>query len=229
MLAAFLLLAVAACQSSPRTEYLLEVTREVTVVVVVTATPPQESPAVTPSPETAVPLTEQATASEESVGVAATVDIFPTPTVNDIIVAEQLFERGRLFYIQPNDTIWLMRYGGDGFDQTQGTWSIESDTWEEGMPEIDPELTPPSDNLFQPERGFGKLWRENPDIQEALGWALEPEQGHVTSFQFFPGGEINDSGTYVPSQGTYTLRSRYGEVFIFNEADSTWGVAAAEQ
>ena len=40
--------------------------------------------------------------------------------------------------------------------------------------ETDPNLVPPND-LIQPKRGFGKIWRTIPGIQDALGWATTPE------------------------------------------------------
>lgn len=216
----FLLGVAAACQGSTRTEYLMEVTREVTrevtVIVVVTATSgdggvAQPSPTTTP--------TEAPTISPTP---TATVDPFPTPIVNQIIVAEQIFENGRMFYLQPNQEIWVMI---NGQDHTGGSWSRHSDTWREGMPEFDPDLTPP-DGLYQPMRGFGKLWRENETVQNALGWALEPEHGRVANYQYFSGGQVV-GGVYIPGPGYHTIDSYYGGAFVFNEADSTWGILAA--
>jgi hypothetical protein len=38
---------------------------------------------------------------------------------------------------------------------------------------VDPNLTPP-DGLFQPTEAIGKIWRENPELQNRVGWAIEP-------------------------------------------------------
>lgn len=222
LLGAAVLLAAAACQSAPQTEYLLEVTREVTrevtVMVVVTASPDNgavsASPSVTPSPPETV--TTAAPAS------TPTVDPFPTPTVNQVIVAEQVFENGRMFYLQPTQEIWVMVNTGDA---TTGTYSRFPDTWREGMPESDPDIEPP-EGMYQPLRGFGKLWRENEEVRDALGWALDPEHGRVATYQYFPGGEVVN-GVYSPGPGYHTVDSYYGGTFVFNESDSTWGVLAA--
>ena len=48
------------------------------------------------------------------------------------------------------------------------------DDWDESQP-IDGGLTPPADR-YEPQRGFGKVWREHPEIRERLGWAIAWEQ-----------------------------------------------------
>ncbi|MFN2189329.1 MAG: hypothetical protein ACK2T3_11230, partial [Candidatus Promineifilaceae bacterium] len=37
--------------------------------------------------------------------------------------------------------------------------------------------------MYQPVRGFGKLWREHPEVQERLGWALSRELGFDSTYQ----------------------------------------------
>jgi hypothetical protein len=213
----FVLLMIAACQGPPPTEYLLEVTREVTRVVVVTGTPLDgtavaagETPIATPTPPPA-----QGTTSPVA---SPTVDPFPTPVVEQIIVSEEIFENGRMFYLQPNLEIWVMV---NGTGENGGQWMIYEDNWEEGSLEFDPNIEAPA-GLFQPERGFGKLWRENEDVREALGWALGPEQGHVTDYTFVFGGEVNADNEYIPGPGYHTLRSFEGTTFIFDTSDMTW-------
>ena len=45
--------------------------------------------------------------------------------------------------------------------------------------------------LFRsPCRGFGKVWRENPTVQQALGYALETERGMASTSQAFENGFI---------------------------------------
>jgi len=90
--------------------------------------------------------------------------------------AQQPFEHGLMIWLQSTGAIYVLYGNGtpkaagqppDGFVQYQ-------DTWKEGDPENDPSLTPPA-GLYQPVRGFGKVWRANE--QNNLGWALSPEQG----------------------------------------------------
>jgi hypothetical protein len=227
-----LTLLIAACQDSPPVQYLMEVTREVTVVVVVTATPEgdtavaQAAPTQTVSvptpaaPTTAEPNQNSAPPVTEQQPPSPTPDVFPTDIAADIIVAEQDFQRGRMFYLQPASRILVLL---DGESDQQGTWTFHEDTWEEGMPELDPELEAP-EGLFQPERGFGKLWRENEDIQEALGWAMDAEVGFVSNYRYEAGGQVNAAGEYEPGPGVQYITDSEGQTFILNEADGTWFV-----
>jgi len=232
----------AACQSEPRTEYVIEitreVTREVTVVVVVTATPRETTTDVTtgqaqantdaPAPTATVPTaTSTPTPTPEpSATPEPTIDPRPTTTVNRVIVAEQLFERGRMFYVQPVDQIWVMIENGD---PNTGPWRIEENTWNESLPENDPSLEPPEEGLVQPIRGFGKLWRENEELRQALGWATEDEVGRVATYQYVPGGTVSEQGEYIPGPGVHTLDSHYGGTYLFDENTQTWGLAATSE
>lgn len=148
-----------------------------------------------------------------------TLDPFPTPVINQIQVAEQPFEHGRMFWIQPQSEIWV----AIEIDEDRGRWEIYEDTFEEGQPEMDPGIVPPSENLYQPERGFGKLWRENEDVREALGWAVTPmEFGYISPYEYHAGGVVNGQATYIPAAGYHILFSLYEELYRFNEADQTW-------
>jgi hypothetical protein len=95
------------------------------------------------------------------------------------------------------------------------------DTFEEGEVEIDPELTPPADTI-QPRRGFGKLWRENAEIREAIGWATGQEYGFISTYEYRAGGYLDSSGAFVPQPGIHLLTSLGNNVFAFEETDSTW-------
>jgi hypothetical protein len=62
------------------------------------------------------------------------------------------------------------------------------DTWRAGDP-VTVGLNPPT-GLYEPARGFGKVWRDNPEIRQLLGWALEPERAVSASFQAFEHGMV---------------------------------------
>ena len=102
----------------------------------------------------------------------------------------------------------------------KGEWSAFDDVFEDGESEFDPSLVPP-EGMFQPERGFGKLWRENQALHDALGWGLTPEFGYVSNYEYYPGGKIEQS-QYVQGPGHHILFSLSQEKFQFNEADFTW-------
>ena len=64
--------------------------------------------------------------------------------------------------------------------------AIFADDWDEHEP-IDGGLTPPADR-YEPQRGFGKVWRENPWVRDLLGWAIAPEQPGTANLQAFSNG-----------------------------------------
>jgi hypothetical protein len=88
--------------------------------------------------------------------------------------AEQPFEGGVMIWLEESDAIIVF------FDD--GRWQRFEDTWSEGEPENDPTIAPP-EGRFQPIRGFGKLWRQQPDLRQALGWALGVELGFESASQ----------------------------------------------
>jgi hypothetical protein len=110
-----------------------------------------------------------------------------------------------MFWLQPTGQIWVMIVEDEG----RGRWQIFDDSFEEGEMEFDPEIIPP-EGFEQPQRGFGKLWRDNPELREALGWAITPEFGFVTRYE------------YHADPGYHLLSSLYEETFRFNETDRTW-------
>jgi hypothetical protein len=148
-----------------------------------------------------------------------TLDPFPRPNSFDLIVAEQVFEGGRMFYLQPVDRIWVLFYDEDTRDS--GIWVVYENQWVEGMPEIDPAIIPP-DGYVQPRRGFGMLWRNNPDVREALGFALDPEIGFESHYTFTQGAIRVVDGVVVVEAGVHTLLSYYGALFTFDEPTMTW-------
>ncbi len=143
----------------------------------------------------------------------------PTPTVRQIQIAEQIFERGRMFWLQPTRQIWVAvvtREGG-------GDWYVYEDFFEEGDPEFDPDIIPPNEDLKQPIRGFGRLWRDNLKVRELLGWATSDEFGFVTRYEYHPAQTLVD-GQLVSAPGEHVLFNLYGEGLRFVESSSTWGL-----
>ena len=98
---------------------------------------------------------------------------------------EQVFEHGRMVWLEEvrgaddelivQDVI-LVLYDDD---QTHATFE---NTWEVGMPVFDPAFTPPA-GKFQPVREFGKLWRENLDVRERVGWGLSSSRAFTAIWQ----------------------------------------------
>ena len=194
------------------------------VVLVVTATPPPvgsgtnsaatdtTAPQVPTKLPTATPIPASPTPS-----ISATPDVRPTATLGQIQVAEEVFEHGRMFWIQPRKQIWVMYDSGQG----TGEWKIYDDTYQDSDPQSDPNIVPP-DGKFQPSRGFGKLWRGNPEIKDKLGFGVTPEFGYVSNYEYHPGGQVDPQGQWQSGSGYHILFSLYNEKFQFNEVDGTW-------
>jgi hypothetical protein len=204
-----MLVLITGCQGPPPTVIVVvytptpEATATSEQIVSTTAAQSAETPSPLPTAAAAVPT--------------PTVDLFPTATFGQIQVAEQVFERGRMFWIQPRKQIWVLIDDGSG----SGTWQVYDDSFTEGEPESDPNIVPP-EGKYQPLRGFGKLWRGNADLQSKLGFGLTPEFGYVSNYEYYPGGQIDTEGKWVPGPGYHILFSLYSEKFRFNETDGTW-------
>lgn len=97
------------------------------------------------------------------------------------------FERGEMYWIQlrgGRGVIYVVIYGANNTMRYQRF----DDTWSEGQP-INSGLTPPP-GLREPSRGFGKVWREQPGIRDALGWAVEDERAVQMYYQAFDRGSM---------------------------------------
>jgi len=105
-------------------------------------------------------------------------------------VAEEAFERGRMFWRKDNRKIYVLY-------QT-GTWQQFDETWDE---DTDPEFAcGPPESPPTPRLGFGKLWCARADVRSGVGNAVEEEHGDLATVQDFAGGGVIlrvTSGTYV--------------------------------
>jgi hypothetical protein len=89
--------------------------------------------------------------------------------------AEQPFEHGFMIWFEATDAIYVFDW--------DGRWQQFEDTFVEGQLEYDPAFVPPA-GLYQPVRGFGKVWREQPDVRDQLGWALGRELAFDSAIQW---------------------------------------------
>ena len=219
---------ISACQGPPPTQIVLVVTATPqgaaaqaadTVPAGATPVPAQGdqtlSPAATTVAGQAAPATSAVATPAPLPGTPFLVQ--PTPTVRQIQVAEQIFERGRMFWLQPTGQIWVMVVTGEG----EGQWYVYEDTFEEGDPESDPDIIPPDEDLRQPVRGFGLLWRSNSQVREWLGWGTTDEFGYVTRYEYHPALQIEE-GLVVSAPGEHVLYSLVGEGFRFIEETGSW-------
>ena len=97
---------------------------------------------------------------------------------------EQRFEQGRMIWLQAQRKIYVLFGSGQAVapGAPPDSWLIFDDTWQTAEPESDPAIVPPS-GLYQPVRGFGKVWRVWPDVRNGLGWAMAPEQAFDGVYQ----------------------------------------------
>jgi hypothetical protein len=109
----------------------------------------------------------------------------PRAEARVIAAARQPFEYGLMLWRNDVNLIY-----GLGPDQR---WFFTGDTWRDGDPSDDPAIVPPN-SLYQPVRGFGKVWRERPGVREALGWATAQEAAFTAVIQEFPGGDVWQDG-----------------------------------
>ncbi len=116
-------------------------------------------------------------------------DICPATAALYSAAAEQQFEQGTMIWIAGEDRIYVLF--GDG---QQYAWQAYTDEWSQGEPENDANLAPPS-GLYQPVRGFGQVWREQPEVKDRLGWAVSEENAYDTAVQRTSFAKYNE--TYI--------------------------------
>jgi hypothetical protein len=118
------------------------------------------------------------------------------PIPQPLAAASQLFERGLMIYVASPT-------GGQGVIYTMttdGRFRRFDDTWLQGIdPDSGGEAVPPG--LLEPIRGFGKVWRLNPDVRAALGYAVIPEQGDTATVLDFSRGRA----LYIPARAATFL------------------------
>jgi hypothetical protein len=113
-------------------------------------------------------------------------------------MAEQVFEHGRLLWLEANH--WINPPGRPIIFvmNDSGGWLSRPDTWLAGEPDSDPSLVPPV-GLYQPVGSLGKVWRD--EWRDTLGWALAPEQRYTGAYQEGwapqPGAESGAPGWYT--------------------------------
>lgn len=59
-----------------------------------------------------------------------------------------------------------------------GTWSVHPDTWERSQP-AGGFFKPTARNLYEPQFGFGKVWRELGGDQAKIGWATSKDESAI--------------------------------------------------
>ncbi len=116
----------------------------------------------------------------------ATTSLFcPNGPAQSSWAAEQIFEGGRMLWLEDGSLVDA-KYKGQSLIfvlyAPGQSWEIYPDTWTSIEPDRDPSIAPPA-GFYQPIRGFGKVWRDTPQVRQRLGWALADERGFLTLYQ----------------------------------------------
>ena len=140
--------------------------------------------------------------------------------------AEQVFEHGRMIWMEHGEYVYGDLWGSGDYAGAGVIFVLHEsgaegpqvqvfvDTWTSAEPESDPSIVPPA-GLYQPIRGFGKVWRNNPEVRDRLGWAVTPEEGFETLYQEVTGFEWNNACRYI--------RIQDGRVVAMCRRSGGWG------
>jgi hypothetical protein len=224
-------LILAACNNVPATVVVLITNTPDPNVIQVTVTPINNTTnAVTESgaqvattaapPVVATQSTDQTAPPVISTIARATATPDPNrqPIRTDLYIVQEDFEHGFMFWFSGKNgpTIWVLFRDAQGGNS--GEWQAFTDTWQEGQPETDPSIVPPDAAHIQPKRGFGKLWRTEPGLRDALGWASTPEYELTTTYTYQPNGYRNDKGEWIAQPGDHLITSLSRQTFVLTEA-----------
>ncbi len=99
----------------------------------------------------------------------------------------QFYEHGAMFWRQADGSIFVISERAIQQGQPTDTWWRFGDTFQEGEEGSGSGFEPP-EGLIEPVRGFGKVWRGNAFVRDALGWATTPEMGFESQWLEFERG-----------------------------------------
>jgi hypothetical protein len=216
--------ALAACGTGESTPG-EEIAPPIVITVVVTPTggsgqlPDATLPPTTESTEpTAVPdqPTEQPTPGH------------PAPVQSSVSAVYQDFEHGSMVYMGDRKLIWVFIQSiaepGSPVPTTRyGLWLGFADTFQDGEPETLPTFQPP-DTFQQPKRGFGKVWRENAPVRDALGWALDFERPYTAIVVDYTIGEMYGDGTFGHLATMHAVTDINGNMIHIDESTNLWSI-----
>jgi hypothetical protein len=113
------------------------------------------------------------------------------------VIGVQAFERGSMLYRDDLKQIYVLT--------PDKKFTVYKDTWVDGT---NPDLAGAApEGKLRPGRGFGWLWYSDPDVRNALGFAITAEQGFT--------GSIGGDGTATTIRADVT--------YAFNK-DGTWAL-----
>ena len=107
-------------------------------------------------------------------------------TASNVNSAYQPFENGLMIWVsslgvQAQPAIYALL--------NNGTYQRFNDTFTDGVDAVSSGAVPPEGRL-EPVRGFGKVWRENANVRDSLGWATTGESGGGAQVLMFERGDV---------------------------------------
>jgi hypothetical protein len=136
----------------------------------------------------------------------------------------QDFEGGRIVSYAPDPSYTTDQRGTVYVIYNDGEWITFPDGWDSSQPSNDPGLAVP-DGRYQPVDSIGKVWRENADVRNRIGWAYEPQSKFTGRMQLY----LVQSG--APSGDTHLFfidHGKWGLALLLNSVDmgpNQWEVA----
>jgi hypothetical protein len=118
--------------------------------------------------------------------------------------SHQLFEGGQMIYRHDLRRIYVLYY-------VNNTWEQYPDTYNEGEPWRLNEYSPPP-GLEQPIKGFDRVWENNPQVRDRVGWALRGEVGVI-------GGNYEE---YQNGTALWLSHEGYLTAYFLLFKDGTW-------
>jgi hypothetical protein len=112
--------------------------------------------------------------------------------------AIQTFERGIMIYVGTSPSAIYVLYN-------TGSYTRFADTWIDGVDPVSGGETAPF-GLYEPIRGFGKVWRSDTTVRNGLGWATQPEAGTNVTLMLFQSGQM----IALPSLGQVAVMTTTG-------------------
>ncbi len=147
---------------------------------------------------------------------------YPPPVATNVTAVYQSFEHGFMIYLSDRQAIWVFVDSPVAASTVPtGAWFAYADAFAEGEPETDPAIVAPAD-LRQPKRGFGKVWREQPGVREALGWAKDFERPYAAIVVDYSIGAFDPTGAYTAQSFIHTVTAADGTLVHVDEAARTW-------
>jgi hypothetical protein len=129
----------------------------------------------------------------------------PQTDVGEVQAAYEVFENGYMLWRGDTSDIYVLL--------NTGVVRVIKDRWQG---EIITFPDQPPAGLYQPMRGFGRVWVDDPALRKAIGWAVTLEQGYTMNYQlssdFSPRLYVNWP------DGTVIYLSLYGDT-------GSWGLA----